>query len=276
MQFKNEELRKEHIIDRLHIFKLWASIQYSLSGVLILSFVLRQIFNICRDKKINSLAINKWLIMDVLYAICSFVLFYFLANHVDHEWLMDEGHKDYIDNFVALVMTLAWIRFFSMFLIVKEISKMMLTLVNMLMDVVPFLFIMACYIFFAIQMFSTLYQDVSPKFQNIVMNSGLTTYDTAMGNYDYEDIGDEETVFSLVMIVNLFLLNILLINFMIAILSSTYVDMLASGDFKFKCTLYQYCERYMIAFSDKNYGELVIHSPPLNVFCILMIPFCLF
>lgn len=32
----------------------------------------------------------------------------------------------------------------------------------------------------------------------------------------------------------------------------------------------------MIAFDEKDYGELVVHSPPLNVFCILMVPFTVF
>ena len=156
-QFKNVELRKEHVIARLESFKKWAAFQYGISGVLILSFLFRQIFNICRDRKVNMLVINKWIIIDVLFAVTSFILFYFISNFVDHEDIMNEQFKDYIDNFVALVLALAWIRFFTMFLVVQEISKMILTLVNMLVDVIPFLFIMICYILFAIQMFSTLY-----------------------------------------------------------------------------------------------------------------------
>lgn len=135
---------------RLESFKKWAAFQYGISGVLILSFLFRQIFNICRNKKVNMLVINKWLIIDVLFAVSSFFLFYFISNFVDHEMMMDESTKDHIDEFVAIVLALAWIRFFSMFLVVQEISKMILTLVNMLVDVIPFLFIMICYIFFAI------------------------------------------------------------------------------------------------------------------------------
>jgi hypothetical protein len=39
--------------------------------------------------------------------------------------------------------------------------------------------------------------------------------------------------------------------------------------------LFEYCERYMIAFQDKSYGELVLHAPPINLICILMLPFTL-
>ena len=41
---------------------------------------------------------------------------------------------------------------------------------------------------------------------------------------------------------------VLLLNFMIAILSNTYATMLESGSFKYKCSLFEYCERYIIAF----------------------------
>lgn len=75
------------------------------------------------------------------------------------------------------------------------------------------------------------------------------------------------------MILNLFLLNILLLNFMVAILSSTYSEMLESGSFMYKCSLYEYCERFLIAFKNKSHGELVVHSPPINAFVVVLIPF---
>ena len=47
------------------------------------------------------------------------------------------------------------------------------------------------------------------------------------------------------------------------------------GIFEYKTNLYQYCERFMIAFSDPNYGEMVLHPPPLSyasAFIILFLP----
>jgi hypothetical protein len=32
----------------------------------------------------------------------------------------------------------------------------------------------------------------------------------------------------------------------------------------------------MLAFETPTYGELVIHAPPLNIFCILLLPFVAF
>ena len=62
---------------------------------------------------------------------------------------------------------------------------------------------------------------------------------------------------------------------MIAILSDTYGNMLESGTFSYKCKQYIYCERYMIAFTEKQYGEMIIHASPINFLCLLMLPFSL-
>jgi len=67
--------------------------------------------------------------------------------------------------------------------------------------------------------------------------------------------------------------NVLMINFLIAILSTTYENMKKSGTFKYKVNLYQYCERYMVAFDDRVFGELVLHPPPLSYFSALLVPF---
>ena len=75
------------------------------------------------------------------------------------------------------------------------------------------------------------------------------------------------------MIFHVFFSNILLMNYLIAILSTTYENMKETGIFRYKVNLYQYCERYMIAFSDKAYGEIVLHAPPLSYLSILMVPF---
>jgi len=62
---------------------------------------------------------------------------------------------------------------------------------------------------------------------------------------------------------------------MIAILSTTYSELLETSSFKYKCQLFDYCERFLIAQQDKNFGELVVHAPPLNILSSMLIPFTL-
>lgn len=121
-------------------------------------------------------------------------------------------------------------------------------------------------------MFSTLYQDINSNYSS-VFTTLRTVFDSMIGNYEYGGSGNEEMWFSILSIINLFFISILLLNFMVAILSQTYSEMLESGSFKYKCSLYEYCERYMIAFEEERMGEMVVHAPPLNVLSTLMVPF---
>lgn len=45
------------------------------------------------------------------------------------------------------------------------------------------------------------------------------------------------------------------------------------SSFIYKVYFYQYLERYLIAFEDENYGEIVVHNAPFNLLVLLIIPF---
>ena len=94
-----------------------------------------------------------------------------------------------------------------------------------------------------------------------------------LASYSYIGSANQENIYSVLIILNLFISSILLLNFMIAILSTTYGQLLESGSFKYKCQLFQYCEIYLTAMKEPCFGEMVIHPAPLNVFASLMIPF---
>lgn len=71
-----------------------------------------------------------------------------------------------------------------------------------------------------------------------------------MGVFDYENMDGRVVSHSLLTIFTVFFANILLMNYLIAILSTTYENMKESGIFKYKCNLYTFCERYMVAFNN--------------------------
>lgn len=118
---------------------------------MILSFILQQVFNLCRDKKVNMLVINKQIYMNVVFACTSSAVYWYITTMLDYKSMMDENQKNYIDYLVAFVLTLAWSRFFFLFLVVPSISKMILTLFTMLIDVGPFALLMLLYIILATQ-----------------------------------------------------------------------------------------------------------------------------
>ena len=56
-------------------------------------------------------------------------------------------------------------------------------------------------------------------------------FDSMIGVYGYDGSNKDEYLYSFAMWLNLFILFIVLLNFMIAILSDTYANMLESGTF---------------------------------------------
>lgn len=86
-------------------------------------------------------------------------------------------------------------------------------------------------------------------------------------------MNDRNLSHSVLIMCHVFFSNILLLNYLIAILSTTYENMKETGIFKYKSNLYQYCERFMTAFEERSYGEIILHPPPLSYLSTMMIPF---
>jgi hypothetical protein len=124
--------------------------------------------------------------------------------------------------------------------------------------------------------FTTLYQNSYPDlFGNLAITARFL-YDATIGSYAYDGIdGDRALSFSILLTFHTFMGNVFLLNYLIAILSTTYETLLTSGIFMYKVNLYQYCERYIIAFEDKSYGEIIVHPPPISYLSTLMLPFVL-
>ena len=70
---------------------------------------------------------------------------------------------------------------------------------------------------------------------------------------------------SIILIFHVFVSNIFLLNYLIAILSTVFETAEALGSFAYQSNRYQYIERYQIAMQDEwGYEELVVHPPPIN------------
>ena len=73
---------------------------------------------------------------------------------------------------------------------------------------------------------------------------------------------------------HVFVANIFLLNYLIAILATVYELMIVGGEFSYKSYKYKFIEKYTVAMQQENrYYEIVIHPPPLNVLTVLIYPF---
>jgi hypothetical protein len=96
------------------------------------------------------------------------------------------------------------------------------------------------------------------------------------GVYDDYVKGYMQTDHEIWMRIHVVLGNVVLFNFLIAVLQSAYDAMTEMGEFSYKSNKYQYIERFYIPMFDQwGYTELVMHPPPINFLTLFLLP-CVF
>lgn len=255
--------------DNISTYRNYNVLAFVFSFSLLAHIILKILFN--ASSKTGKLPIDKWTIVDGISAVLYIVAIFVVSNLTAADFL-DSNSKDYVDYFVLLVLCMSWIRFFSYFLVIRDISKLLLTLIAMITDTLAFIVIVACFLIIAASVFTTLYQDYNEdKYKNL-RTSFRTLFDTSLAVYDYDGMGTRNLSHSILLIFVAFMTNILLLNFVIAILSTTYENMKESGIFKYKTNLFKYCQKYLIAFRSEN-QELVLQPAPLAYLSLVLLPF---
>src|SRR5207248_2616315 len=103
----------------------------------------------------SKLGFDRWTIMDFISATFNigavFLIHYMKPeNYIGHD-------KSYVDYFMIFVLSISWLRFFTYFLVIKPISKLLLTLIAMVKDTVSFMFIICCFILIMASIYTTLF-----------------------------------------------------------------------------------------------------------------------
>ena len=142
----------------------------------------------------------------------------------------------------------------------------------MITDTLAFIAIFGWFLCIMASVFTTLYQDYNSDKYGSLAVSFRSLFDTAMAVYDYNNMGTRELSHSILLVFVAFMSNILLLNFVIAILSTTYENMKESGIFKYRTNLFRYCDRYLISFGSPL-CELILQPAPL---CYLSVPLVIF
>lgn len=126
--------------DNLSTYKGYNLLAFLFSFSLLGSSILKLIFNSCN--KTRKLPLDKWTVIDSFTAIVYIVSIFVISNLSAPDFL-DSKKKDWIDYFVLFVLIVSWLRFFSYFLVIRDISKLLLTLVAMVTDTLAFILIFA-------------------------------------------------------------------------------------------------------------------------------------
>lgn len=147
---------------------------------------LKLYFNMTAKKKIS---IDKWTIMDSLNGVLNIVSF-LLIMATSAADLSDTNSKIKLDYMMIVVLVFGWLRFFAYFLVIRQISMMLLTIYEMLADTISFMFVVLCYFVVVTSVFTTLFQDINPnKFGSLPLTARVL-FDASNDVYDYLGMGN--------------------------------------------------------------------------------------
>lgn len=135
MEYNDKILKLQENIDT---YKNYNLIAFLFSFSLIAHTFLKLTFNTFSTTGL--LPFDKWTVIDNISAVL-YIGAIILVNNLSPEDFLNEKTKDWIDYFVLLVLCVTWIRFFSFFLVIRDISKLLLTLVAMITDTLAFILI---------------------------------------------------------------------------------------------------------------------------------------
>lgn len=211
------------------------------SGTLFIHIVGKFIYNLFADLK---MPMDKWTIIDVFSCFLNIICFNVIGS-ITEEQLLDPAQKQILDYYVIVVVIVGWIRFFAYFLLIRFISKLMMTLIRMMRDTLTFLFISICYMLLASTVFMMLFaspvkderegsEDSEAMNFDSYFYAMRSVFDAMLGNYSFDVDPAYEVSYSIFMSLHVFVIAIFLLNYLIAILSMVYEEMNEKGEFSFK------------------------------------------
>jgi hypothetical protein len=107
-----------------------------------------------------------------------------------------------------------------------------------------------------------------------MLYSFRTLFDAMLGSYNHISTSDPAWLLHTgVLVLHIFVSHVFLLNYLIAILSTTYEEEEPKGIFAYQSFRYRYVERFSISHKDQNgYDELVVHAPGPNLLFFILIP----
>ena len=103
-----------------------------------------------------------WTIIDF---ICSFfnIICFNVIGSVTPNQIIDPLQKQNLDYYVIAVVVVSWFRFFGYFLMIRNISKLVMTLIKILYETLYFIFIVVCWLLLMATVFTMLFQYPDPN-----------------------------------------------------------------------------------------------------------------
>eukprot|EP01022_Parablepharisma_sp_SALTPOND_P028745 TRINITY_DN71617_c1_g1_i1.p1 TRINITY_DN71617_c1_g1~~TRINITY_DN71617_c1_g1_i1.p1 ORF type:complete len:856 (+),score=72.73 TRINITY_DN71617_c1_g1_i1:1335-3902(+) len=265
----NPDKMGEEIDKAIGQWKDTAAIALLLSILLGVHVILKQIFNLLSLKKA---ILDIWTISDAVTALVNFISLAIIYSL--NPSTFGNSARRYTINFTMIVVVVTnWVRFFLLFLVNSKISPLIDILFSMVTSTIYFIFILAAYLVVSATVFMTLYMDISPDEYGDFALSLRSVFDSMFGNWSYDNFSDHAVSYSIFTSLHIIISAILLLNYLIAILSSTYEEVKDKGEFHYKARLLVYFLRYLKPLEQMPLGIIALYPAPFSSLTVLAIPF---
>lgn len=126
-------------------FDFYCSIVIAVDATLFYGFLLKMCFNLFASiKKTEKVPLDIWMKIEVFSSILSVSLMLYMQL-VTVEKLMTEEFKQYLNVAVVVVAMVMMARFYCFVLVINSLSKLLLTLIDMIIDALPFIILIIIY-----------------------------------------------------------------------------------------------------------------------------------
>ena len=134
-------------------------------------------FNLVANVK---LVFDIWTAVDLVSSVFNLFCFNYIGS-VKSDAIIYPAKKEILDYYVIAVTVMTWVRLFSYFLVIRTISKLLHTLLRMLMDTFAFVFIFCCYMIMVCTLFTTLFSIPEPEAFGTISLSCKSLFDAFIG-----------------------------------------------------------------------------------------------
>jgi len=166
-----------------------------------------------------------------------------------------------------------WIRLFSYLYLVPQISKLLITMLQMLQETLLYMFVIFGIICAFAVVFNLRFGETAPELYGNFALSLRNLFDIMTRAYVYVDLGDQNIEHSYFLIVYGTISTIFILNYIIATITTIYKAMMIEGEFHKKAYKYQWIMRFKRIELREDLAELLLLPPPLNLLLLPSYPF---
>ncbi len=263
-----------------------------LNITLIINSAFRFLYNLFSDYRIEW---DYWTIFDLITSIVNMINILIITATVNPAvfGISPEKVNNYISGynrslkyFIAVVVSLNWVRTVVFFYCIRGTSSLLVTLVLMIKSTLNFLIILIGYLLIMTTIFYFIFMIIDKQTYPNTVDQNFTTFmmtfnylfDAMVTNYSHPANYPEsyDNLHRILLVIHVFLSSVLLLNYLVAILMIVFDFIMkepVEREFNLRSSVYYFSRRFNAAMEDDYYGNLILIQPPLNLFNIFALPF---